>query len=90
MAKQFIACVALRKAVGWVKMSVVKFKMPDRVHNLDELFGAVKQLENIDNIVVLIEDSDGVWSMTIDGTTYERMNWMLDRAKFLLHKKLIE
>lgn len=67
-------------------MTVVNLgRTPARVHTLEELLGAVAQL-NVQNIVVLIEDDGGVWSMTIDGTTSERMNWMLDRAKFLLHR----
>lgn len=60
--------------------------IPNRVHTIDELVGTIKQIDNLESIVVLIEDKDSVWSMTIDGTTAERMNWMLDRAKLLLHK----
>jgi hypothetical protein len=67
-------------------LSVVKFKVPDRVHTKKELFGAIDNLENVENIVVLINDDTGVWMMTVNGTTAERMNWMLDRAKLLLHK----
>lgn len=66
-------------------MGVVKFGMPDRVHTKNELLGALANAD-FENIVVLIEDGDGITTMTIDGTTAERMNWMLDRAKFLLHR----
>lgn len=67
-------------------MSVVKLaRVPHRVHTMDELLGLVAQLP-IRNIVIMIEDDEGVMSLTLDGTTSERMNWMLDRAKFLLHK----
>lgn len=66
-------------------MGVVKFGMPDRVHTKNELLGALANAD-FENIVVLIEDGDGITAMTIDGTTAERMNWMLDRAKFLLHR----
>lgn len=68
-------------------MTVVKFKIPDRVYTKEELFGAINNLESFENIVVLINDNEaGVWMMTVNGTTAERMNWMLDRAKLLLHK----
>lgn len=65
-----------------VKMLLV----PDRVHTLDEMLGTVRQFEDLQNIIVILEDSDGVTTLALDGTTAERMNWMLDRAKFLLHK----
>jgi hypothetical protein len=67
-------------------MSTVKFaRIPDRVHTKEELFGILAQID-FENIVVLIEDHSDMWSMALDGTTAERMNWMLDRAKFLLHR----
>lgn len=59
--------------------------IPERVHSIDEMLGMIKQLPNVLNIVCIIEDEDGVTTMTVDGTTAERMNWMLDRAKLLLH-----
>jgi hypothetical protein len=66
--------------------NVIKFtRLPDRVHTKDELLGAVAQI-NFENIVVIIEGAEGVVTMTLDGTTLERMNWMLDRAKLLLHR----
>lgn len=61
-------------------------RVPEKVHSVDELCGVIAQVAGIENVVVLIEDGDGLWSMTLDGTTAERMNWMLDRAKLLLHK----
>ena len=67
-------------------MGIIKFRMPDRLHSKEEMFGAINNLENIENIMCLIEDEDGVLIITIDGITAERMNWMLDRAKILLHK----
>jgi hypothetical protein len=66
-------------------MSTVKLaRIPDRVHTKAELLGILAQID-FRSIVVLIEEGDGVMSMTIDGTTAERMNWMLDRAKLRLH-----
>ena len=60
-------------------------KVPDRVHTLDELIGVIKQMP-MENIMVLVHDQDGVTTLTLDGTTAERMNWMLDRAWLLLHR----
>lgn len=65
--------------------NIHKFKIPDKVHSIEEMFGAIKQI-NFINIVAIIEDDEGVWLMVIDGTTAERINWMLDRSKVLLHK----
>lgn len=67
-------------------VSLTKAHGPDRVHTLDEICGVIKQVP-IENIVVLIEDDDGLWTMVLDGTTAERVNWMLDRAKVLLHRE---
>jgi hypothetical protein len=67
-------------------MSAVKLlQIPDRVHTKDELIGLVSKLD-FQNIVVIIEDDNGVTTLVLDGTTSERMNWMLDRAKVLLHR----
>jgi hypothetical protein len=72
-------------------MTVIKLaRLPDRVHTLDEMFGAVKQIDGMVSIIVLVEDGSGVVTMTLDGTTAERMNWMLDRAKILLHVPLYD
>ena len=61
-------------------------KVPDRCQTKEMLIGTMSKLENAQHIVVLIEDDDGgVWSMTVNGTTVERINWMLDRAKLMLH-----
>lgn len=37
--------------------------------------------------MVIVEDAEGVWMMQEVGATLERINWMLDRAKFMLHDK---
>ena len=67
-------------------MGVVKLgRIPDRVHTKEELIGVVAQLD-FQNIIIIIEDDDGIVTMTLDGTTSERMNWMLDRAKLRLHQ----
>ena len=68
-------------------MSVVKLgRVPDKVRTLDELFGAVRMVQNIQNVVMIVEDDGGVTTMVVHGTTMERMNWLLDRAKRTLHK----
>jgi beta-phosphoglucomutase-like phosphatase (HAD superfamily) len=61
-------------------------KVPKRVHSREELLGTISKLEGVENLVALIEDEAGVWLMVVDGTTYERINWLLDRAKLLLHR----
>lgn len=61
-------------------------RVPERVHSIEEIFGVVEKLEGVEHIVVLVHDGDGVISMSLDGTTAERINWMLDRAKLRLHK----
>lgn len=68
-----------------VLTNVVKFKTPNKVYTIDEMFGAVKLLD-FENVVVIVNDADGVEMMTLEGTTAERVNWLLDRAKLLLHK----
>lgn len=65
---------------------VILGRVPDKVYSLDELLGAIRQFTGVEHIMVIVEDVDGVTTLTIDGTTAERMNWMLDRAKFLLHR----
>jgi hypothetical protein len=68
-------------------MSVVKLaRVPDKVYTLDELLGAARQFEAIQHVVMIVEDAEGVSILTIDGTTDERMNWLLDRAKRMLHE----
>ena len=61
--------------------------VPTKCKTLEMLLGTIEKLDNLKNIVTLIEDDEGVWLMTIDGTTLERMNWMLDRAKLIIHDK---
>jgi hypothetical protein len=60
-------------------------RIPTKCQTREMLIGTIQQLENVENIVVLIEDAEGVWLLVEDGTSYERINWMLDRAKILLH-----
>jgi hypothetical protein len=59
-------------------------KVPQKVHSLEEMFGVISRLEGVSDVVAIVRDEDGVWAMVIDGTTAERMNWMLDRVKLLL------
>ena len=60
-------------------------RVPRTCHTKEMLLGTVAQLEDVQNIVVIIEDCEGVWTLMLDGTTAERINWMLDRAKLTLH-----
>jgi hypothetical protein len=66
---------------------IVNLGVPEKVHTIDEMCGVIRQFPGLENIVVIMEDAGGVTTMTLDGTAAERMNWMLDRAKFLLHEK---
>jgi hypothetical protein len=61
-------------------------RVPVKMTSRDMLVGTINKLEDVENIIVIVEDAKGVWLMVEDGTTSERMNWMLDRAKLLLHK----
>lgn len=72
---------------GAENLGAVKLlRIPDRANSLAELLGTVARMEGVENVVVIVNDADGVVSMTVDGTTAERMNWMLDRAKLRLHE----
>jgi hypothetical protein len=55
--------------------------MPTR----EMLVGTLQQLSDVQNVMVVVEDAEGVWLMHEGDTTAERLNWMLDRAKFLIH-----
>lgn len=61
-------------------------RVPQRMPTLEMLIGTLEKLEDIQTIVVIVEDDEGVWTMLIEGTTRERINWMLDRAKIMLHE----
>lgn len=61
-------------------------QLPERVHTVEEMAGLISKLESVNHIIVVVEDAVGIITMALDGTTAERMNWMLDRAKFLLHR----
>lgn len=74
------------KRKNWLVSEPKLLKIPVRVYSREELLGTVAKLEGVENIVVLIEDEAGIWLMVVDGTTHERINWILDRAKFLLHR----
>lgn len=60
-------------------------RVPTKCQTKEMLAGTMVKLENVEDIVVLINDNEGVWLMVIDGTTLERINFMLDRAKFMIH-----
>jgi small nuclear ribonucleoprotein (snRNP)-like protein len=72
----------MTEALSAVRLLRVPVKMASR----EMLVGTLNKLDDVENIVVIVNDAEGCWLMTEDGTTSERMNWMLDRAKLLLHK----
>jgi Cu2+-containing amine oxidase len=61
-------------------------RVPSRIHTLDELLGTLRQLEKVENVVCVVEDDTGIWTLHLDHATRERINWMLDRAKIMLHE----
>ena len=60
-------------------------RVPQKCMTREMLIGTISKMENIKNILVLVEDDTGVWIMSESETTLERMNWMLDRAKYQIH-----
>ena len=62
-------------------------RVPQRMPTREMLIGTLQKLENIQNMMVIVEDDEGVWMMQEADTTLERLNWMLDRVKFMLHDK---
>jgi hypothetical protein len=61
-------------------------RVPRRLPTREMLVGTLEKLEAVENIVVLVEDGDGVWIMHVGDTPLERINWMLDRAKLTIHE----
>ena len=49
------------------------------------LVGTLEKLEGVENLLVVVEDESGCWIMHEGGTTLERLNWMIDRAKLMVH-----
>jgi hypothetical protein len=60
-------------------------RVPQRMPTREMLIGTLSRLENVQNIVVIVEDETAVWVMQEADCTLERINWMLDRAKHLIH-----
>jgi hypothetical protein len=61
-------------------------RVPKRLPTREMLIGTLEKLEGVENVVVLVEDDVGVWIMHVGDTPLERINWMLDRAKFTIHE----
>ena len=61
-------------------------RVPKRMPMREMLIGTLAKLENVENILVIIEDDEGIWIMQDNHTTFECMNWMLDRAKRMVHE----
>jgi 2-phospho-L-lactate guanylyltransferase (CobY/MobA/RfbA family) len=61
-------------------------RVPQRLPTREMLIGTLHKLENVQNIVVIVEDEAGIWIMQEADVTLERINWMFDRAKKMLHE----
>ena len=60
-------------------------RVPQRMPTREMLIGTLQQLEGVQNILVIVEDDEGCWIMHEKDTTLERLNWMIDRAKRMIH-----
>jgi hypothetical protein len=60
-------------------------RVPQRMPTREMLIGTLSKLQDVQHIVVLVEDDAGVWMMHECDLTLERINWMLDRGKVLIH-----
>jgi hypothetical protein len=49
------------------------------------LIGTLERLSEPCDIVVVARDAEGLTLAYVDGITLERINWLLDRAKIILH-----
>lgn len=61
-------------------------RVPIRCNTKEMLLGTLAKLENVNHILAIVEDDEGVWMMIVDGTPLERINWMLDRIKHMIHE----
>ena len=64
------------------KLLRVPCKLPTR----EMLIGTLHKLENVKNILVVVEDNEGCWMLHENDSTLERLNWMIDRAKLMIHE----
>ncbi len=60
-------------------------RVPQRMPTREMLIGTLQKLEGVKTLLVIVEDEEGIWIMHERDTTLERLNWMVDRAKQLLH-----
>ncbi len=61
-------------------------RVPKRMPTRAMLVGTLEKLEGVENIMVIVEDAEGVWLMHEGDTALERLNWMLDRVKLVIHE----
>ena len=62
-------------------------RVPVKTKTREMLMGTLEKIENVKTLLVVIEEDDeGVWLLFEDDVTLERMNWMLDRAKRMVHE----
>lgn len=60
-------------------------RVPHQCRSREMLLGTIAKLDDVENMVVLVLDEEGIWLLH-DGATSERINWMLDRGKLNLHE----
>jgi hypothetical protein len=60
---------------------------PGKCHSLEEIIGVIRQV-NPPRVVVIFEQTDADMGLTMLSTdmTFGDANWLLDRAKYLLHR----
>lgn len=61
-------------------------RVPKRMPTREMLIGTLEKLEGVKNVLVIVEDEVGCWVMHENDTTAERLNWMIDRAKLMIHE----
>lgn len=61
-------------------------RVPKRIPTREMLIGTLEKLEDVQSILVIVEDAEGCWIMQEADITLERMNWMVDRAKMMIHE----
>jgi len=60
-------------------------RVPQRMPTREMLIGTLQKLEGVKTLLVIVEDEEGIWIIHERDPTLERLNWMVDRAKRLLH-----
>ena len=66
-------------------MTIKLLKIPTATDAVTKLLEQVKLL-NLTNAVIIFEDNEEAVTMMNSGMQCDRINWMLDRAKIMLHE----